>query len=139
MSSAVQTSARVSSTARSLSVSIAAEVSAFFTANVPPNPQQVSASGSSTRSMPAHRAQQAQRAVAHLQQAQPVAGRVVGHPVRVVGADVLDAEDVHEQLAELVDARRDRGDVGREPVVAPRARPGAGSPRGPSPRTTPTA
>ena len=37
---------------RVLSASIAVETSAFFTANVPPNPQQVVASGSSTRSMP---------------------------------------------------------------------------------------
>ena len=36
----------------------------------------------------AHRAQQPQRPVAHPQQPQRVAGRVVGDPVRVVGADV---------------------------------------------------
>ena len=40
--------------ARSLSESIAIEVSAFLTANVPPKPQHSCASGSSTRSMPAH-------------------------------------------------------------------------------------
>ena len=52
LSAATHTSARVSSTRRSLSLSIAAEVSAFFTAKVPPKPQHSSASGSSTRSSP---------------------------------------------------------------------------------------
>ena len=51
-SPAVQTSAPVSSTWRILSASIAVDVSAFFTANVPPNPQHCSAAGSSTRSSP---------------------------------------------------------------------------------------
>ena len=53
LSPAVHTSAWVSSTLRILSASMAVDVSAFLTANVPPNPQQVSASGSSTRSIPA--------------------------------------------------------------------------------------
>ena len=52
LSPAVQTSAPVSRTRRILSESIAAEVSAFLTAKVPPNPQHSSASESSTRSMP---------------------------------------------------------------------------------------
>ena len=52
LSADVQTSARVSSTLRSLSESIAIEVSAFLTANVPPKPQHSCASASSTRSMP---------------------------------------------------------------------------------------
>src|ERR687894_732235 len=52
LSPAAQTSASVSRTRLSLSPSIAAEVSAFFTANVPPNPQHCSASPSSTRSIP---------------------------------------------------------------------------------------
>ena len=51
-SPAVQTSACVESTLAILSVSIAVEVSAFFTANVPPKPQHWSAAGSSTRSSP---------------------------------------------------------------------------------------
>ena len=51
-SDAEQTSARVASTFDILSASIAVETSGFFSANVPPNPQQVSAAGSSTRSMP---------------------------------------------------------------------------------------
>ena len=38
--------------AETLSAHIAADTSGFFTANVPPNPQHVSASGRSTRSMP---------------------------------------------------------------------------------------
>ena len=75
-------------------------MSAFLTANVPPKPQHSSASGSSTRSMPAHRAQQPQRPVADVQQAQRVAGRVVGHAVREVRADVLDAEHVDQELAD---------------------------------------
>ena len=52
LSAAVQTSAPVSRIRRSLSVSIAVEVSAFLTAKVPPKPQHCSAAGSSTRSMP---------------------------------------------------------------------------------------
>ena len=51
-SPAVSTSAPVRVTQRILSASIAADVSAFFSANVPPNPQHWSASGSSTRSIP---------------------------------------------------------------------------------------
>jgi len=53
LSPAVHTSARVPSTWRILSASIAAEVSAFFTAKVPPNPQHEAASGSSTSCSPA--------------------------------------------------------------------------------------
>ena len=64
LSPAVHTSAPVVADAASLSASIAAEVSAFLTANVPPKPQHSSASGSSTSSMPAHRPQQPQRRVA---------------------------------------------------------------------------
>src|SRR5918998_3030846 len=52
LSPAVQTSASVSRTCRSLSPSIAIEVSAFLIANVPPKPQHSLASGSSTKSMP---------------------------------------------------------------------------------------
>ena len=52
VSTAVQTSARVSSTRRSLSPSMAIETSAFLTAKVPPKPQHSSASSSSTRSIP---------------------------------------------------------------------------------------
>ena len=51
LSLAEQTSARVPSTFRILSASMAVEVSEFFRAKVPPNPQQTSASGSSTRSI----------------------------------------------------------------------------------------
>src|SRR6185437_13388386 len=52
LSSAVHTSAPVSSTQRTLPESIAAETSAFLTANVPPNPQHSSASGRSIKSSP---------------------------------------------------------------------------------------
>src|SRR6266576_537860 len=51
-STAVTTSAPVSITHRHLSSSIAVEVSAFLTANVPPKPQHSAASGSSTSSRP---------------------------------------------------------------------------------------
>ncbi len=47
----MQTSACVLRTLRTLSPSIAIEVSAFLMANVPPKPQHSSAWGSSTRSM----------------------------------------------------------------------------------------
>ena len=39
--------------------------------------------------------------VAHAQAAQRVAGRVVGHPVRVVGAHVLDPQRAGQELAQL--------------------------------------
>ena len=105
LSAAVQTSARVSSTRRSLSESIAIDVSAFLTANVPPKPQHSSASGELDEVDPAHRAQQPQRPVADPQQPQRVAGRVVGHAVRERGADVLDAELVDQELGQLEHAR----------------------------------
>ncbi|MNW60908.1 hypothetical protein D3C74_389340 [compost metagenome] len=46
------TSAPVDFTFDILSLSIAVDVSEFLSANVPPNPQQLSAPGSSTRSIP---------------------------------------------------------------------------------------
>jgi hypothetical protein len=52
LSPAVSTCARVSRTLRILSASIAVDVSAFFSANVPPNPQHSRSPGSSTRSSP---------------------------------------------------------------------------------------
>ena len=52
LSADVQTSAPVSSMWRSLSESIAIEVSAFLTAKTPPKPQHSRAPSSSTRSMP---------------------------------------------------------------------------------------
>src|SRR5204862_8301118 len=51
-STAVQTTAPVDSTASHLSFSIALDVSAFFSENVPPKPQHSSARGSSTSSRP---------------------------------------------------------------------------------------
>ena len=50
----------------------------------------------------AHRAQQPQRLVADAQHPQRVAGRVVGDPVREVGADVGHAEHVDQELGQLV-------------------------------------
>src|SRR5215469_2655713 len=52
LSHAVQTSASVLKTAPSFSSSIAVETAAFFTAKVPPNPQQRSEFCNSTRSIP---------------------------------------------------------------------------------------
>ncbi len=52
LSQAHTASAPLATTAASFSSSIAAETSAFFTANVPPKPQHSSASGSSTSSTP---------------------------------------------------------------------------------------
>ena len=114
---------RVSSTSRTLSASIAVDTSAFFTANVPPKPQHSTRIRQLDQLDPAHRPQQAQRPLAHAQRAQRVAGRVVGDPVRVVRAHVLDAEHVHEELGQLVDAA---------------ARPRRAA-RAPSPRRMPTA
>ena len=52
LSPAHSTSALDCLTAATLSAHIAAETSLFFTANVPPNPQHVSASGRSAKSSP---------------------------------------------------------------------------------------
>ena len=52
LSALAHTSAPVSRIVRTLSETIAIDVSAFLTANVPPKPQHSPASGSSTRSMP---------------------------------------------------------------------------------------
>jgi hypothetical protein len=67
---------------------------------------------------PAHLAEQAQRPVADPQQPQGVAGRVVGHPVREVGADVGDPEHVDQELRQFVGARRQVGGGGRQALVA---------------------
>ncbi len=108
LSAETQTSARVSSTQRILSPSIAIDVSAFFTANVPPNPQHSSALGSSTRSIP-------RTARSSLSGASPtrsirkrVAGRMIGDPMGVIRPDVLDAQLVDQELGQLEDLRRDR-------------------------------
>ena len=52
LSPATSTSAPVERTCEALSDPIATEVSAFFRAKVPPNPQHSSARGSGTRSIP---------------------------------------------------------------------------------------
>ena len=52
LSPAQTTSARDCRIAATLSAHMAADTSGFFTENVPPKPQHVSASGRSTRSMP---------------------------------------------------------------------------------------
>ena len=105
VSTAVQTSARVSSTPRSLSPSIAIDVSAFLTANVPPKPQHSRALVELDEVDPADRAQQPLRPVADPERADRVARRVQRHAVRERRADVLDAEHVDEELGQLVDRR----------------------------------
>ena len=118
LSPAVQTSAPVSRTRRILSESIAAEVSAFLTANVPPKPQHSFGLASSTRSMPRTAPQELQRRLADLEHPQGVAGRVVGHPVRVVRADVRHPEPLDQELRELEDPGRERLDLLGEPPVS---------------------
>ena len=140
------TSAPVSRTCRALSATIATEVSAFFSANVPPKPQHSSAPGSSTSVEPAHAREQPARPVAHAEQPQRVAGRVVGHPVREVGADVGHPEHVDQELATArrtcgpISADRVRqagvpGALGDDRVLVPH-RP-AHDPTAPRPRRTP--
>ena len=122
LSAATHTSARgVRARARSLSASIAADMSAFLTANVPPKPQHSSASGSSTSSSPRTAREQPQRPVAHVQQPGRVAGGVIGHRVREGRAHVLHPEPVHEELAQLDHARHERPDLALQPVVAGQA------------------
>ena len=95
---------------------------------------------------PGHVAQQPERPVADPQQPQRVAGRMVGDPVRVVGADVLHAEHVDQQLGQFVGAGGHRlGAAGQRLVPVPPGhhrvlvpdRPGARAGRGPrSPRSS---
>ena len=63
------------------------------------------------------RGEQPGRAVAHPEQAGRVAGRVEGDRVREARADVGDAEHVDEELAQLVDLRRDLRDALRQARV----------------------
>ena len=58
--------------------------------------------GSSTRSMPRTARSSRARPVADAEHPQRVAGRVVGHPVREVRADVGHPEHVDEELGQLV-------------------------------------
>ena len=118
LSAEAQTSARVSRMHRSLSPSIAIDVSAFFTANVPPNPQHSSARGSSTRSIPRTARRSLKRGVAHPEHPERVAGRVIGHPVGIVGPDVLDAQLLDQELGQLEDLRGDRLDRAGQARVA---------------------
>ena len=105
LSAAAQYSAPVSSTQRILSESMAIEVSAFFTENVPPNPQHSVGMGQLHEVDPAHLAQQPLGASPIREHPLRVAGRVEGDPVREVGADVLDPELVDQERGELVDPR----------------------------------
>ena len=123
---------RVASIAAHLSASIALDVSAFLTANVPPKPQHSSARRQLDELEAAHRAQQPQRRVADARHAQRVARRVVGDAVRERGADVLDAEPARR--AAPTARRRAVADAGER--RSPRA---AGRARAPCRRTTTTA
>ena len=123
LSAAVQTSARVSRMRRSLSESIAIDVSAFLTANVPPKPQHSCGSSRSTRSMPLHGLEQPPRPVADVQHPQRVAGRVQRDAVRERRADVVHAEPVDRANSVSSNTRSAT----------------AGQGRGPCRRTTPTA
>ena len=118
LSAAHSTSARVCLIAATLSAQIAADTSAFLTANVPPNPQHVSASGRSARSRPPDRPQQPQRGVADVHHPQRMAGRVVGHPVREVRADVGHPEHAGQERGQVVHPRRDLGHLPPEGGVA---------------------
>ena len=72
-----------------------------------------------------HGAEECQRPVSHAQHPQAVAGRVVGDPVGKVGTDIGDAEDVDDELRQLVCAGSvalDRGDelrVARDLIEQP--------------------
>ena len=105
-------------TAATLSAHIAAETSVFFTANVPPNPQHVSASGRSTRSSPRTAREQPQRRVADAEHPQRVARGVIGDPVREVRADVGDAEDIGEERRQVVHPGDQPSDVAGERRVS---------------------
>ena len=102
--------------------SIAIDVSAFLIANVPPKPQHSSASPGPRGRSRARPAAAARGRSPTCSAAHGVAGRVQRHAVREGGADVLRAEHVDEELAQLVDRRARRT-----------ARPGAGTPRARSP------
>ena len=79
MSTAVKIRAPDSTTASILSSRIALDVSAFFTANVPPNPQHSSASGQVGELQAPDGAEQPDGAVADPKRAKRVTGRVVRH------------------------------------------------------------
>jgi hypothetical protein len=118
LSPALHSSARVDSTLRILSASMAVETSGFFTREGAAEPAARLRLWQLYQVDPAHLAEQAQRPVADPQQPQGVAGRVVGHPVREVDADVGDPEHVDQELRQFVGARRQVGGGGRQALVA---------------------
>ena len=61
---------------------------------------------------------QAERPVAKMQRAQAVATGVVGDAMRKICAHVFDAEPVDEELAQLVDAGQQRGELVAQSFVA---------------------
>ncbi len=105
VSADAQNSAFVSSTHRSLSPNMAIDVSAFLTANVPPNPQHSVSARQLDQVDPTHGAEKLQWGIADPNHAERMAGRVVGHPVGVVSPDILDAQLVDQKLGELEDPR----------------------------------
>ena len=128
-------------TSSTLSSPIAIEVSAFFTANVPPNPQHSSAPRQVDEAQALDRGEQPLRPVADPQQPQRVAGRVERDRVREARADV------GRRRGRRRGTRSARGPAARPPATAVGQRPASprslrrpsGGGGGPSPRTTPTA
>ena len=117
VSPAVRTSAPDPRTSSTLSRPIATEVSAFLTANVPPNPQHASERGRSTSVRPSTAAS------SRVGRSPTPSRRVewhVGWNATVCGNRAptsVTPSDVDEELAQLEDARRDRRDALRQAVV----------------------
>jgi hypothetical protein len=116
-----------------LSVSIAVEVSAFLTEGAA-EAAALLGGRQLDEVQAAHRAQQPDRRIAHLQQPQRVARRVVGHAVSE-GRDRPPPQAADQELRQLEHAGARSRTLRREHVVAGLGRHAARSPRGPSPRT----
>ena len=94
ISAAATTLAPESTMARTLSLPIASEVSAFLTENVPPKPQHWSASGELDEREAIHGRQQPLRSVTDPETADRVAGGMERDAVREDRPDVRHPEDV---------------------------------------------
>ena len=90
-----------------LSSTILVEISGYLTQNVPPKPQQTSASGSSASSRPRNAREQPARLALDAELAQARAGIVIGGARRQLGRDRLDAADVDQEGGQLEGARRE--------------------------------
>ena len=101
LSQAQTAPAPLATTAASFSSSIAAETSAFFTANVPPNPQHSSASGSSTSSTPGTaRSRRSGASPTRSSRSEWQVGWYATVP-SIGRPDIVDAEHAGEELREL--------------------------------------